>query len=505
MSAGVGQSPVLSLQGMHKRYGGVHALRSANLTISAPGVVHILLGENGSGKSTLLGILSGQTRPDQGTMTLGGAAVDFASPVDALAKGIAMVSQETAVAPDLSVAENVLLGRGLVRRGPALSWGRTERRARAVLKRLDLDCDPRDRVGALPPDQRQMIEIARALSSEARILILDEPTSSLTDDEVEALFRVVRQLKREGVAVIFVSHRLPEVFAIGDEVTVLRDGATVAEGPIGAFDERSLVEAMVGADSAYGRGETARPAAGGTGTALTVRGMRVPGAVRDVDLEVGRGEIVGVSGLVGAGRSEMLEAIFGARAITAGTLTLGGEPFQPRSPRHSIERGLGFLPPDRKGQGLVLGLSIQTNLTMVETIGRSRAAVPRPQAEWRRVAGTCERMQVRMSSPQLPVGSLSGGNQQKIALAKWLLRDPGLLLLDEPTRGVDVAAKAEIHNHLKAIAASGVGMLVSSSENEELIELCDRILVMSRGRMVASLSQDEATEAKLVSSAGGHV
>ncbi|MBS1888532.1 MAG: sugar ABC transporter ATP-binding protein [Actinobacteria bacterium] len=505
MAAGTGHSPVLSLQGMHKRYGGVHALRSADLTISAPGVVHILLGENGSGKSTLLGILSGQTRPDQGTMTLGGREVRFSSPVDALAQGIAMVSQETAVAPELSVAENVLLGRGLVRRRLGLSWGRTERRARAVLDRLELDCDPRARVAELRPDQRQMVEIARALSSEARILILDEPTSSLTDDEVEALFRVVRQLKREGVAVIFVSHRLPEVFAIGDEVTVLRDGATVAAGPIDGFDEGLLVEAMVGADSAYGREAAPRSPARHDGTALTVRGMRVAGAVRDVDLEVGRGEIVGVSGLVGAGRSEMLEAIFGARPIVAGTLTVGGESFRPSSPRHSIERGLGFLPPDRKGQGLVLGLSVQTNLTMVQTIGRSRAAIPRPEAEWRRVAGICERMQLRMASPRLPVGSLSGGNQQKIALAKWLLRDPGLLLLDEPTRGVDVAAKAEIHAHLKAIAAGGVGMLVSSSENEELIELCDRILVMSRGRIVASLSQDEATEAKLVSSAGGHV
>ena len=505
MSAGNGHSPVLSLQGMHKRYGGVHALRSANLTISGPGVVHVLLGENGSGKSTLLGILSGQTRPDQGTITLGGQEVAFSSPVDALARGIAMVSQETAVAPDLSVAENVLLGRGLVRRGPILSWRRTERRARTVLDRLELDCDPRARVGDLSPDQRQMVEIARALSSEARILILDEPTSSLTDDEVEALFRVVRQLKHEGVAVIFVSHRLPEVFTIGDEVTVLRDGATVAAGPIAAFDDTSLVEAMVGEGSAYGRGGAVRPATRGEGTALTVRGMRVPGAVRGVDLEVGRGEIVGVSGLVGAGRSEMLEAIFGARPIAAGELTIDGAPFRPRSPRHSIERGLGFLPPDRKGQGLVLGLSIQTNLTMVETIGRSRAAIPRPEAEWQRVADTCERMQVRMASPALPVGSLSGGNQQKIALAKWLLRDPSVLLLDEPTRGVDVAAKAEIHAHLKSIAANGVGMLVSSSENEELIELCDRIVVMSRGRMVASLSQDEATEAKLVSSAGGHV
>ena len=379
----------------------------------------------------------------------------FSSPVDALARGIAMVSQETAVAPDLSVAENVLLGRGLVRRGPILSWRRTERRARTVLDRLELDRRS-PRPGRRPAaDQRQLVEIARALSSEARILILDEPTSSLTDDEVDALFRVVRQLKHEGVAVIFVSHRLPEVFTIGDEVTVLRDGATVAAGPIAAFDDTSLVEAMVGEGSASGGERRRRPATRGDGTALTVRGMRVPGAVRGVDLEVGRGEIVGVSGLVGARPQRDAGSDLRRPSDRRRALTIDGAPFRPRSPRHSIERGLGFLPPDRKGQGLVLGLSIQTNLTMVETIGRSRAAIPRPEAEWRRVADTCERMQVRMASPALPVGSLSGGNQQKIALAKWLLRDPSLLLLDEPTRGVDVAAKAEIHAHLKTIAAGG--------------------------------------------------
>ncbi|MEZ5075926.1 MAG: sugar ABC transporter ATP-binding protein [Solirubrobacterales bacterium] len=504
MSSADGKLPVLSLQGMRKRFGGVHALRAADLVVSGPGRVHVLLGANGSGKSTLLGILSGQLRPDAGTISLSGGPVQFSSPVDALAKGIAMVSQETAVAPDLSVAENVLLGRGLVRRWSGVSWRRTERRARSVLERLEFDCDPRARVCELRPDQRQMVEIARALSSEARILILDEPTSSLTDDEVDALFSVVGQLKREGVAVIFVSHRLPEVFAIGDEVTVLRDGTTQAQGPIGDFDEHSLVEAMVGEGLAGSVERRASKAPAGGEVALAVRGLRVAGAVHGVDLEVGRGEVVGVSGLVGAGRSEMLEAIFGARPA-AGALALAGEEFRPRSPRASIESGIGFLPPDRKGQGLVLGLSVRANLTMVESMTRSRVAIPHLGEEWHRVEGTCERMRVKMASAEMPVGALSGGNQQKVALAKWLVRDPTLLLLDEPTRGVDVAAKAEIHTQLRAIAASGVGMLVSSSENEELLELCDRILVMSRGRMVASFSQDEATEAKLVRSAGGHV
>jgi ABC-type sugar transport system ATPase subunit len=498
-------APLLALTRIHKRFGGVHALRGAELTIARPGRVHVLLGENGSGKSTLLGVLSGQLRPDEGEIRLDGAPVLFSSPVAALAHGIAMVSQETAVAPDLTVAENVLLGRGLVRRWAGLSAKATRAKARAVLARLELDYDPDRLVRRLRPDQRQMVEIARALSTDARILILDEPTSSLTDDEVEALFGAIRQLKHQGVATVFVSHRLPELFAVGDEVTVLRDGCTVAQAPMSGFDARSLVDAMVGDVATAGGRARRRPASGAVSqSALTVRGLCVPGAANEIDLEVRRGEIVGISGLVGAGRSELLEAIFGVRPAVAGTLEVDGTPFSPGDPRAAIERGVGFVPPDRKTQGLVLSMSVRSNVTMVQTSQRSRLSAPHRAREACATSAACETMRVRTSSIDAPVGSLSGGNQQKVALAKWLVRDPKVLLLDEPTRGVDVAAKAEIHERLRAIAARGTALLVSSSENEELLELCDRILVMFRGRIVAAVPQEQASEPELVRLGGGH-
>jgi ABC-type sugar transport system ATPase subunit len=500
-------TPLLTLSGVHKRFGGVHALRGAELTIAGPGVVHVLLGENGSGKSTLLGVLSGQLRPDEGEVRLDGAPVQFSSPVAALGAGIAMVSQETAVAPDLTVAENVLLGRGLVRRWSGLSARSSRAKARDILARLELDYDPDWLVRKLRPDQRQMVEIARALSTDARILILDEPTSSLTDDEVGGLFGAIRQLKEQRVATVFVSHRLAEVLEIGDEVTVLRDGRTVAQAPMSAFDARSLVDAMVG--DVVAPGVRRRPSAGTSGPAkrlaLQVRGLRVPGVVDGVDLGVRHGEIVGISGLVGAGRTELLEAIFGVRPIETGDLELDGTAYAPTDARSAIARGVGFLPPDRKSQGLVLSMSVRSNVTMVQTLRRSRLRAPERALETRSAATACNTMRVKAASFDVPAGSLSGGNQQKVALAKWLTGEPRLLLLDEPTRGVDVAAKAEIHDRLRAIAATGIALLVSSSENEELLELCDRILVMFRGRIVAALPAEQASESELVRLAGGHV
>jgi ABC-type sugar transport system ATPase subunit len=499
------QSPLLQMSGMQKRYGGVRALRGASLRISRPGVVHALVGENGSGKSTLLGTLAGAVRPDRGTVAMGGEECSFRSPVDAVRKGIAMVSQEIAVAPDLTIAENILLGHRLERGRFGVSARRSEKKARALLEGLGLDYDPRAEVRGLRPDQRQMIEIARAVSMDARILILDEPTSSLTDDEVEGLFRTVRELQGQGVSILFVSHRLDDLFAIAEEVTVLRDGETVCEAPMAAMDADRLVAEMVGepvADLVESRGQRSRRP--GKRVALRVADLEAGGAVRGVGFEVRSGEVLGIAGLAGSGRSELLEALFGVRP-SRGRIEVAGKPFRPTDPRGSIRAGIGFLPPERKTQGLNLEMSVRDNLTAIHGLPRMRLATPRRTTENAVASRLAATMGVKAASLSVPVGALSGGNQQKVALGRWLAVEQQLLLLDEPTRGVDVAAKAEIHAHLKAIAANGVGMLVSSSENEELIELCDRILVMSRGRMVASLSQDEATEAKLVSSAGGHV
>jgi ABC-type sugar transport system ATPase subunit len=499
-------APMLSLSGVHKRFGGVHALRGADLTIVRPGVVHALVGQNGSGKSTLLGVLSGQVRPDTGEIAMDGEAVSFSSPAAAIGHGIAMVSQETAVVPELTVAENVLLGRRLARGRLGLDPRRSRARAVAVLERLGLDYDPDRRVSQLRPDQRQMVEIARALSMDARILILDEPTSSLTDDEVEGLFRAIAQLTAQGVAVVYVSHRLSELFALADEVTVLRDGCTVGRGAMSSYDDASLVAAMVGEARETGTSVATRGRRGiAPDAALSVTGLSVPGVLDGVDLEVGAGEIVGVAGLVGAGRSELLKAIFGLLPVTAGAVTVGGAPLSPGDPRGAIFRGLGFLPPDRKVEGLVQSMSVRDNLTMVRTLERPRLARPRRGAEARAAEETCRTMRIRTPSASAPVWTLSGGNQQKVALGRWLAREPRVLLLDEPTRGVDVAAKAEIHDRIRVTAAAGTGLLVSSSENDELLELCDRILVMFRGRVVASLDRESATEGRLARLAGGHL
>jgi ABC-type sugar transport system ATPase subunit len=498
----------LQLLGIHKRFGGIRALRGADLRISGEGMIHGLMGENGSGKSTLLGVLSGQIQPEEGQILVNGVPVSFANPTAALRGGIAMVSQESALASELTIAENIFLGRRMARGFGGINWKVTRRRAGEVLERLDLDYDPAWPVHRLRPDQKQMVEIARALSMNTRVLILDEPTSSLTDDEVQALFRAVRQIKSTGVATIFVSHRFNEVFALVDELTVLRDGCTAAHGSVHDFDPRSLVDAMVGKEGAwkdYARASRSSQAQASESPALKIESMTIPGRVYRADLDVARGEIVGIAGLVGAGRSELLEGIFGLRPVSEGSIAVAGAVISVRRPRAAIRQGLGFLPPDRKTQGLVLQRTIDENLTMVATLSRSRFRAPgghEIDVKAREIAHT---MRLHASSNHALVSTLSGGNQQKVAVGKWLMADPRVLLLDEPTRGVDGAAKSEIHELLRGVAATGVGMLVVSSENDELIELCDRILVMFRGRIVASMTAGEADEPTIARYAGGHL
>jgi ABC-type sugar transport system ATPase subunit len=493
--------PVLSALEMQKRYGGVHALRGASLTVY-PGEVHALTGENGSGKSTLLKIVSGLVQPDAGSITFAGRPTNFGDPADALRKGIATVTQETTLAPDLSIAENVFLGHRMPRRGRMIDWRRTQLLAEEALARLALDLDPAVPVRRLRPNQQQMVEIARALSFQARVLILDEPTSSLTDGEVEALFAVVRRLSAEGVATIFVSHRINEVFGIADRVTVLRDGRTVGTGPISELDPRQLIHLMVGraleeTAKLHGRHDA------GDESVLSVRGLSVPRAFDDVELAVNAGEIVGLAGLVGAGRSELLEALFGLRAAS-GSISIGGRDVSYRSPRQAIRDGVAFVPADRKLQGLVPDMSVGENLMMAATASVRRLAYPSPSRETSSVLETITQLQIRTHSPHSAVSTLSGGNQQKVVLGKWLLTKPRILMLDEPTRGVDVGAKAEIYRLLFDAAKRGIAILVSSSENPELLTLCDRILVMYRGRVAASLGRQDATEATIAHFAAGH-
>jgi len=485
---------------MQKRFGGVHALRGAHLDVYA-GEVHALVGENGSGKSTLLKIVSGQLQPDDGEILLDGHRTSFRSAADALRQGIAAVTQETTLAPDLSVAENVLLGRRMPRRARLIDWRRTRARAQEALARLDLDLDPTLPVRRLRPDQQQMVEIARALSTDARVLILDEPTSSLTDDEVESLFVVVRRLRDERVATIFVSHRLNEIFALADRVTVMRDGHTVGSGARSEFDRSRLIHLMVG--RALEDREAPKAAHVQETAVLRVRGLTVPGACDAVDLDVAPGEIVGLAGLVGAGRTELLEAIFGLRR-SHGTIEVGGAAVAYRSPRHAIRDGVALVPSDRKAQGLVLEMTVRENLMMAATASLLRVRRPSASRELASVGAAIRDLHIRTHSPHAPVSTLSGGNQQKVVLGKWLATSPRLLMLDDPTRGVDVGAKAEIYRLLHEAAARGIGVLTSSSEIPELISLCDRIVVMFRGRVAASLTREEVSEAVIAHYAGGH-
>jgi ABC-type sugar transport system ATPase subunit len=489
--------PLLALRGLSKRYGGVHALRGANLTITRPGLVHGLLGENGSGKSTLLGVLSGQHRPDEGRLELEGRALTFHSPSDALHHGIAMVAQEAAVAPDLTVAENILMGRRLARTGFLIDWAASRRKAARVLDLLKLDYDPDWLVRDLRPDQRQMVEIARAISTNARVVILDEPTSSLDASEVKALIAVIESLKAQDVTVLFVSHRLNEIFAVCDSLTILRDGQTIVEGPADAFDADSVVRAMVGGDTdqRVARGTTA---AAGASPALELHHLHSKNCLSDVSLSVRPGEIVGLCGLVGSGRSELLECIFGVRDVTAGSISVGGSSPQGTGPHGAIRSGIAFVPPDRKEQGLVLSGSVRTNIMSVATADRHRLCRPRRKHEDPLIAELCTSMRVRLHDYDDPVGNLSGGNQQKVVIAKWLARKPQVLLLDEPTRGVDVRAKVEIHRLVRRIAGEGMAVLVSSSEAPELLDLCDRIIVLSQGRFVDIVDAADASEEMLL-------
>jgi ABC-type sugar transport system ATPase subunit len=498
-------APLLAVRDIHKWYGGVHALRGAAFSLPVQAGVTSLLGENGSGKSTLLGVLSGQIRPDLGTVEFEGQPVDLRSPIDALRHGIAMVSQEIAVAGSLSVAENILLGRRMPKRSGGISWPAARRAARDVLEQLELDYDPSWPVGSLRPDQQQLVEICRALSQNARVLILDEPTSSLSDDEVSGLFAAIRRLREASVSVIFVSHRIPEVLQISDELTILRDGETAVSGPIGQFDSRSIVAAMVGRAKTVEQHspDMARSPIGPP--ALQTENLSADSAFQDVSLHVCPGEIVGLAGLVGSGRSELLATLFGSRTPTDGAVMVNGAPYRPESPAIAIDRGIGFLPPDRKLQGLVLRRPIADNLMMAATHNAPRVLPPRRRSESSAVRRLMQRLRIRAASHRADVGTLSGGNQQKVALGKWLACDIGIALLDEPSRGVDVVAKAEIHNQLRDAAKQGMAILVSSSEHTELLALCHRIVVMRRGRVVAEAPRQQFTEADIAHLAGGHV
>jgi ABC-type sugar transport system ATPase subunit len=489
----------LEMTGISKRFPGVQALAGVDLRVLR-GEIHAVVGENGAGKSTLMKILAGAYHADAGTVQLDGRAVTFGSPREAQAMGIGMVYQELNLVPDLSVAENIFLGRQPVR---LLGWvdrGRLRASARSLLDTLGAPLDPDALIRDLSVGQRQMVEVAKAYSMDPGILVLDEPTSALTEHETSILFGTLRRLRDQGIAIIFISHRLREVMEISDRVTVLRDGRLVGSRPIAELDPAEIVRMMVGREVTDLFPKRTVPIGE---VVFEVRGYSRSGVFQDVSFQVRSGEILGLAGLVGAGRTEVARAIFGLDAHDAGELLLDGRPIRIRSPRDAVKARVGYVPEDRKQDGLVLGLTVRDNTVMSILSELARLGVITRQLETPTVLTMIERFKLRPPDPDRTVATLSGGNQQKVVMGRWTAATPRVLFLDEPTRGVDVGAKAEIHGLMGELAAQGVAIVMISSELVEVLSASDRILVLHQGRVTGELSRAEATEERIMLAATG--
>jgi ABC-type sugar transport system ATPase subunit len=490
------QAPLLSVRGVTKEFPGVQALLNVDLDIRA-GEVQAVVGENGAGKSTLMKILAGVYQPDAGTILLDGHEVHIGTPRQSMALGIGMIHQELNLAPNLSVAENIFLGRPPTRAG-LVDWRGLDRHTHDLLERLGIELDPRSTVEDLSVARQQMVEIAKALSLEARIFIMDEPTSALTDRETATLFDIIARLKAQGVAVVYISHRLEEIFRIADVVTVLRDGHLVGSSSITDTSPTRLIGMMVGRELTAFFPKT--EAAIGD-PVLQVRGLSRAGTLHDIHFEVRRGEILGIAGLVGAGRTELARALFGIDRMDAGEVVLNGRRVRISSPRQAIDLGLGFVTEDRKLHGLVLGMTVRENASLASLPKLSRVGFLSFSRERQVAQDYVRQLDIRTPGIEQEVVNLSGGNQQKIVLAKWLATRPRVLILDEPTRGIDVGAKAEVHALMSRLAASGVAIIMISSELPEILGMSDRILVVRQGRVSAEYTRDEATQERILASA----
>ena len=494
-------APFVAMTGMSKSFVGVKVLKDVDFDVR-PGEVHALLGENGAGKSTLIKMLSGLYTPDAGTITVNGEAMKFSSTRDATAAGIATVYQELLLFPELTVAENVFLGHYPRTAGGWIDWAEVRARTRDLLDQLDtFDLDVDTKVLALSVAQRQRVEIAKALSKNAKILIMDEPTASLVEADVQRLMQVVRQLRERGVGIVYVSHRMPEIFALADRVTVLRDGAHVGTRAIGEVDERELVSMMVGRpiDSLFPKTEAAIGE-----TVLEVRNLNHGRHVRDISFSLRRGEILGIAGLVGSGRTELALTLFGMTPATSGEIVMEGRPVRITSPRQARDLGIAYVPEDRGLQGLVKPMAIRKNVSMATIERVSSGIFIKPAAEARRAVDAVKRLSIRCRDIGQPVGELSGGNQQKVVIAKWLETSPKVLILDEPTRGVDVGAKAEIHTIMGELVKQGVAVIMISSELPEVLGMSDRVLVMSGGAITGEIDRADATPERVGAAMTAH-
>ena len=492
---------LLDATAITKSFAGVQALRGVSFSLGS-GEVHALLGENGAGKSTLIKVITGAEKPDSGTLTVDGHLVAHNSPAAARALGIAAVYQQPALFPELTVEENIALALESASLWRRIDWRARRRQARELLERAGADIEPQRTVGTLSMPEQQLVEIAKAIGARARILILDEPTASLTDREVERLFRVIGTLRAEGAGIVYISHRLDEVAVIADRVTVLRDGRTVATRLLKDVDRAELVRLMVGRDiqAIFPKREVPIGA-----VALEVRdlGCRAAG-IHDVTFQVRRGEILGIAGLVGSGRTQLAETLFGLTPCDGGAIQLQDDAVRIESPAEAIRLKMAYLPEDRRQHGVVMEMSVAANISLANLDAVSRHGLIDDRTERNLARGYVERLRIKTPSIYSETGSLSGGNQQKVAVARWLAISPEVLILDEPTQGVDIGSKSEIHQIMVELAERGMAIVMISSELPEILGMSDRIAVMHGGTISGILSRAEATQEKILALALGH-
>jgi len=490
-----GAPPILAFRSLRKSFGAVRALRGVDFDVKA-GEVHALLGENGAGKSTLIKVATGAHQPDAGTIEIGGETLGRLDPAGARRRGIACIYQQPALFPDLNVEENI--GLRLEERAGwrRVDWKQRRERAKELLQRVGAEVAPDEEVRALSMPEQQLVEIACALGAGARVIIMDEPTASLTRREQERLYGIVRDLRAAGVAVIYISHRLEEIFALADRVTVLRDGESVGTRAVSEIDEAGLIRLMVGREITHlypPRGDGARVGAGGPALSLQEVGC-AEGGVSGVSFDVAPGEVFGLAGLVGAGRTELARALFGLTPATAGRIAVGGREVEIRSPRDAMALGIAYVPEDRRRHGVILEMAVEENTTLAIHPKIFRGGWLRDGAERALANKMIGQLAIKTAGPEAPAGSLSGGNQQKVALARWLATEPKILILDEPTQGVDVGAKSEIHRIIRELANEGLAVILISSDLPEVIGMSDRIGVMRGGRLTAVLRGGAAAE-----------
>jgi len=494
-----GAAPLLEVRGVTKSFGAVAAVQGVSFPLYS-GEAHALVGENGAGKSTIVKMLAGVHRPDTGTLLVDGDPVEFSSPADAKAAGIAVIYQEPTLFPDLTVEENIVMGRHPRKRLGMIDRGAIRDEAEKLFARLGVRIDPGRPARGLSIADQQIVEIAKALSADARVLIMDEPTAALSLVEVERLFSVARNLRDEGAAIMFISHRFEEITELCQRVTIMRDGKHVSTDPMHDLTVDEMVRRMVGRElDALFPKQDVTPGA----VVLEVDGLTRAGVFRDISFQVRAGEIVAFAGLVGSGRSEVVQAVFGVDDRDAGTVKLRGKKLRPGSPRAAMAAGMALVPEDRRQQGLVMDLSIERNVTLPRSGALATLGFLFGAGERREARRWTERLRTKYGRLSDLVGTLSGGNQQKVVLAKWLSMAPSVLIVDEPTRGIDVGTKAEVHRLMSSLAAEGVAVVMVSSELPEVLGMADRVLVMREGRIVAEIDRADASEDSVMFAAMG--